>query len=419
MKLGLRESGLCRELFAYAAGAAFLWGAYWAVRLSYADHLYRSETASMVERAVRLAPGNPRYYLRWADLKEASAESADGIYDQAVKVSPYDPEVWMRAGLNEEMNGDYATAEQDLLHASQLSKLYQPRWSLANFYFRRGKADQFWYWIHSALECSAGEHKPAFDLCWRMTQKPDVIMEKAMPEDRPAVIRDYLSYLIITGRLDATQAVARELAGIATNKEVALLLLYVNNMIGELQYEAASEVWNTLCARRLLPYPPLEEGRLTNGDFTWPLRNGGFDWYRPCTTGISCIGNDDPRWLRLIFSGEQPEHCGALEQLVRVTPGTDYVLTFRYDTECVAPNTGLRWHASDAEDGHDLTMRAPDLASPRWTEGRFLFRAGPATRWTRLSLVYERTSGTTRIDGRFFLSQCTLTSIPRCATRTQ
>ena len=58
-----------------------------------------------------------------------------------------------------------AGAERWLLDAARVDRQYEPRWTLANFYFRQQKMDDFWKWMRAALEVSYGDRVAAFDLC--------------------------------------------------------------------------------------------------------------------------------------------------------------------------------------------------------------------------------------------------------------
>ncbi len=108
----------------------------------------------------------------------------------------------IRLGLALEANGDADAAERWLLEAAEVDHQYGPAWTLVNFYFRQGRADDFWIWMRTALAVSYGDRTPAFDLCWRMTDDPAEILYKAFGTGAPALI-SYVYYLLEQGRTDA------------------------------------------------------------------------------------------------------------------------------------------------------------------------------------------------------------------------
>jgi len=63
------------------------------------------------------------------------------------------------------MEGRLQEAERCLLEAARRSRKYEPRWALTNFYFRRGRAEEFRRWAGEAVKISYGDLTPLFDLC--------------------------------------------------------------------------------------------------------------------------------------------------------------------------------------------------------------------------------------------------------------
>ena len=74
-------------------------------------------------------------------------------------MNPWDTRSRIELGLLAEAEGDQATATRYLLQAAEADHLFLPRWTLANYYFRRGDTALFWRWakeaadrVHAALE---------------------------------------------------------------------------------------------------------------------------------------------------------------------------------------------------------------------------------------------------------------------------
>ena len=82
-------------------------------------------------------------------------------------------------------------AERWLLEAARVDRQFEPRWTLANFYFRQQKMDEFWKWMRAALEVSYGDRDAAFDLCWSAAPDAATILARAIPE-RHAVLAAFV-----------------------------------------------------------------------------------------------------------------------------------------------------------------------------------------------------------------------------------
>ncbi len=398
-----------RRILSGTALAALLAAACWAARLAYADYLAGKAGLENTARAARLAPANARYWLRWADLAEEAGQPSGAAVERALSANPYASDVWIRAGLAAEAAGDYGRAERSLLEAARLSRQYQPRWTLASHYFRRGQAEPFWNWTRSALEWAYGDRTPLFQLAWAMSSDAGFILGRGIPETGPALAA-YLSYLWATERPEAAPAVAAKLARIADGRNLRILLDHTTRMLRAGKPEPALETWNSLCARKLLPYSPLGAGKLpTNGDFAQEPLNAGFDWWATLPAGVTFVRNSIPPLARFSFSGKEPEQFEAITQFLPVKPSTPYALRFEYRTEGIAPQTGLRWMVFEGTPGGaEIEADSPQLASDAWKAARTAFAAGSRTRWVRLALAYRRMPGTTRIAGTLSLRNVTL-----------
>ncbi|HXB68783.1 MAG TPA: hypothetical protein VNY05_11090 [Candidatus Acidoferrales bacterium] len=407
-------SNALQRAFGVIAAAGLIYAMYWSVRLAYADVLVRGSTPDQLADAMRLAPLNAEYCLLWADSVEATGAHAPDAFQRAAALDPSSASIWIRTGLHAEMARDFERAEYSLLLASRLSRQYEARWTLANYYFRRADADHFWPWIKSALQWSYGDRKPLFDLCWEFSESPDLILNEAIPTDR-VVQRDYLAYLLAQKRLDAAESVGRILEAAPVPADRDPLLQYISGMLDAHRWDSALTTWNGLCRRKIIPYDILGPGRgisLTNGAFQAEFLGMGFDWRTPATTGVSTFRLGSPPALRVTFSGRQPERCEVLQQLLPLMAGSGYRLYFEYQTSGIKPQTGLQWRAFDAEKGAEVSVVSPHLASQNWTSATASFTVPPDKRVLLLALTYVRMPGTTHIEG-----DVTLRNVRLAATR--
>src|SRR6185437_12999593 len=107
---------------------------------------------------------------------------------------------------------------------------FEPRWTLANFYYRRGNEAEFWKWMRRALEVSYGDRTPAFDLCWRVTPDAKEILARAIP-DRHDPLAAYLRYLVAKGRGDQSAPAALRLAAFQDSSDRLALMLACDALI--------------------------------------------------------------------------------------------------------------------------------------------------------------------------------------------
>lgn len=392
-----------RALAACAVTAVLGLGTYWTLRLGYADRLFHVGTPAALIRARELAPGSATY--------QTGSFGVAPALEKAVELNPRYSPGWIELGLAAELEGDLPKAERFLLEAFKVDKTYEPRWTLANFYFRRGDRERFFFWAREAAQIAYQDQTLLFLLCWQMSQDPETILAKAIP-NRPVILAQYLYFLMRRNNLEAAAPVGERLSQGSAAEEAPLLLGYCDWLLQAGRTEAALRVWNTLSSRGVLARQPLapRDGRsLTNADFSSDPLAAGFDWRLAAAEGISFARAGASTGLRVTFSGKQPEDCRLVEQSVVLAPSRDYRLRYAYRTEGVAPGSGLRWQVGHLSGNRAWSVSSPDLSSQDWTEDGMDFTTPPDAGAARLSLGYKRTLGTTRIEGSLWLREVSLT----------
>ena len=132
----------------------------------------------------------------------------------AAALSPHDAPIRLRLGLALEESGKTAEAEKELLLAASLSRKYEPRWTLAGFYFRQNKIEPFWFWAREALSVAYRDPELLFDLAWSLDNNGGEIRRRLHPEARLITWRAWLLHAARTGRLDAVEAGLDRLDGV-------------------------------------------------------------------------------------------------------------------------------------------------------------------------------------------------------------
>ena len=378
---------------------------YWAARWAIADYTIRSS----VEYALRLAPGNPDYYVLLAQVKPALALSA---LQRAAELNPLSASVWSELAGAAEQHNDFQEAERSLLRAVAVDKSFAPRWLLAEYYFRRHDQAHFWPAVRAALAASYDDITPLFEMCWELSPDPRVIRDRALP-DRPEIWRQYFDFLLSKNRQDAADEIANDVMQHAGPDTVASLLTYCDRLLEKNQGLRAMEIWNLLAAKHLLNYPALAPGQgvsLTNGSFAKEFLSQGFDWRVSTPDGVFFRHDTSPPGLQFDFSGKQPEQCELLSEFVPVEAAKEYRLAVNYETSGLAGDTGVAWRVVDTKSGADLLRGAGQvMASERLEKAQpYRFRVPADAHLVKLILAYHRLLGTVRINGSLSLGSVAL-----------
>lgn len=354
-----------------------------------ADLLFRMDTVQSLRTAIELVPDGWQYYMRLAQLDR---EHAHGLLETALKLDRYNAQAAIELALQDESQGDYGDAEKLLLAAFSVDRTYVPRWSLANFYFRRDNLPAFWIWARKAAEMPAEDMGPLFELCWRVTPDAGEIANAILNDDR-GLVRQYVRFLMDKEQMDALAAAAPRLVRVGNpNADRALLLNVVNQLVGANNGLGASRVWKSMIERHWV----VGDATLpNNGEFNREPLPVVFDWTLPEYPGLhSWPGSSG---LQTEFTGEEPEDCIIAEQYLTLPPGS-YNLSYSYHSTGIAPDTGIRWQILDAKTGAVVTeSEALSSDAQKQTSWRFAIPNGDPLQ--RLRLDYQRALGTSRISG--------------------
>jgi hypothetical protein len=353
--------------------------------LAVADYLFHLNSREGIEGAIRLVPGNADYH------------KALGEFETARKLNPRDSTAWIRIGLNAEMQGHFDQAGRALVEAARVDRTFEPSWALANYYFRRNNRPKFWLWVRKAAEMNYDDATVIFRLCWRITEDPNEILQRAIPNE-PVVLRQYLGFLLAEKRMDAAVTVAERLLTDGGPDDVPMLVACCDRLLAARSTTPAIHLWNGLAARKLIATSPARAEALVNGDFRTAPTQHGFDWFVNPLEGVAA-GLDPSAGLRITLSGKQPERCEILRQFVPVRPGQRYIFRIRQRASSFAVETGLRWR-----------VYAPDpiAGSTDLSQDTVAFTTPSGADLVRLALLYERTPGTTRPEGSLWLESASL-----------
>lgn len=376
---------ICRMILAGICA----WGIWSSWNLARADYLFRQDTEESVRAAVRLEPDAWEYDMRLADFDDAHARQ---LLETAVKLDPYNARGDIDLGMRLEAAGDYAQAEKLLLEAFAIDHTFLPRWSLANFYFRRNNVQAFWVWARRAAEMPSDNTGPLFELCWRVSSDPNEIAQRIL-NNNPEIIRQYLGFLLVKNQPQAAAEIAQRLIPVGdAETDTPQMFTVIDRLIAANNGDAAKSLWNILMEKH---WVMADAGEPNNPSFARDPLPVAFDWSLPSYSGLHSWPG--PSGLETEFSGLQPENCTIAEQTVVFAPG-NYEMEYSYRTSGIPPQTGLRWQIVGAT-SESPSAESPDLSSETLTSAKVAFSVPPEASLVRLRLQYQRTIGTPRIAG--------------------
>lgn len=353
---------------------------------AWAEAAARRDSAAALEQAIAIegwafgAGPNVNHLER---LAEADPRQSRTARKRALQANPRRAFSWILSGLDFEQSGDFQAAERALLEAARVDRQLLPAWTLANFYFRRGRGGDFWAWAALAAARTYDDFRPLLRLCEELEPDPARtldLLESTPSRPIPRLERAYLDFLIGERRLDAAEVVAHRMAARRAPEDQPRLLDMIAREIRAGRGGPALALWNTL----FIPLDPQRGPVLTNGDLRQEPTGRAFDWNIPKASGVAATWS--PGTLAFDFSGLQPDHIVLLEQTIPVSAGTRYVLSF--DFRNPPPNTAPRWEIDETPMDGAYTASQTGLVP--------------------LRLVYRRLPGEVPLRGRFSIGNIRL-----------
>jgi tetratricopeptide (TPR) repeat protein len=384
-----------RRLLIVLILAAAVSGCYWSVRLGLADWLSRQTADRSSDRSIELAPWNSSYLRHAAEIREAAGLTAIGLRERAARINPLDSENWIRLGMQAELEGRSGEAERELLRAFEVDRQFEPRWALANFYFRQGQPQRSLEWARRTLEFGGGDLTAVFRLCWAISGDAAEIRDRAIP-NRTEVLSQYLTFLDGSGRVSEAGDIAKVLLPLAESDRTPMLLAHCTKSLDAGKVEVAIEVWNGLIGRGLILGQRIDPGAgrpSADAEFQKEMAGRGFEWSVQRVDGVVVERLGDRRGVRVVFSRNEPEHCSILAQWIALEPDRAYRFHVAY-AGAGMEGAGLKWVIRAPE---TVLMSAGLTGGSHTVEARF---ESPARgRLARLELRYDREPGTVRPEG--------------------
>jgi hypothetical protein len=364
------------------ACVAGLWQCY---RIALADSLGRKPTEESLRAAVATRPNHFQYH--WQLSKVPSGESRARLED-AIRLNPFNAGPMVDLATSFEFSGDQPRAEELLMRANQVDRTFFPRWSLANYYLRRGRTDDFWTWSRKAAEVGAENMWSLFALCHRVEPDPSAVARLALPDRRDAVW-SYIGFLNSRRIAAPREVFLRAIPTVDTSLE-ATVLDSVDTLLTAKHPDDAAWVWNAAAARGVL--------RESLDTFPAVPSHRGLDWrYNLAEQGVILTHRE--AGLEVTISGKQSEAALILERVVVLDGASAYRVDYRYQPINLETAGGIRWRMWFP----DRTVDGPPFKPTGDAGGHFRVETRPGERIGRLQFVCIRELGTTRSKGGVLL----------------
>jgi hypothetical protein len=393
----------------YLLIAGAIAGAYYSSMLARAVELFSQDTASSVPAAVSLVPYNSQYVARWASWDAAQRIP---LLRRAVALNPFDSQSLIQLGLFSEISeANPKAAENYFLQAAAVNRMFLPKWTLTNYYFRQQNTSEFFRWASETLKISPYVGDPVFTQMWLMS--PDPARISAAIPDRPRTLIQYTWFLSNAKQYTAIPAIVQRLVRIVGDDDPRswgrddLIAASLDQVLGSGDLHTGLQIWTTLRDGRWTNLNvPDANHPLTNGDFRRPFFRHGFDWVPAETEGVHIQQFVDEPSVDVGLSGDQPEHCELMRQYVAVEPGFLYRLQWKAEVQGIPAGSGLAWHLRPAnDDGGAAAIMSGDLLNkPQSWE----FVAPPNVNGFLLALEYNRPLGHVRPSGHLTLRSVSL-----------
>jgi hypothetical protein len=334
--------------------------------------------AEVAQAASKLAPGDPRPKLLEAVIlrQSFSADDADrsvSVLEDAVRRSPSDFRMWIELARGYEQAERYSESENALKKSIELAPSYAiPHWQMGNFLLRQDRVDEAKIELKKATETSSIYRDQVYALAWDYFGKVPARVEELTSDSADAQVNLANFYsqreagrdsLRIWNTLSSEQKKYYEVLG----KQIALQLYHIGS-VGE----------SLAIARDIGLAPDAQEETVNNGGFEKYIGDSEealFGWkiFRNDSKfealPDSQVRAEGLRSLKVTFRNYIKPDLYNVAQLVTVSPGVRYRLTFKVRTDNLRSGGGPYLEVLSVKKWARLAASDPfPIGSVDWTE---------------------------------------------------
>jgi tetratricopeptide (TPR) repeat protein len=417
MILSLTDS-LTRGLVVVAALIIGLWLSFFGLRSAIARYGYEGVTRERMELAVRLEPGNPRYWYRLGQYHEFNMEGRDSALAQqsfrkAIALNPLYTNAWLDLATDYELEGRTAEAREAYLQAAKSYPVSADvSWRYGNFLLRQGDQPEAYAELRRAIEADPQLAAAAFSRAYRANPDIDELLEQVFPP-KQSVYVSVISEALSAKQLAVAKTVWAQLIKLHPHLEWRDVDRLVSDLLQAGEFTEARHTWDQGMSSMNLPPLLQPSGSLVwDPSFESGVNGNNFAWrFQPIVQGVSISLDKDQKFsgnqsLRLSFDGKHNPNLEAACTLAVVQPGTTYRFSGRVKTQDITTEYGIgfRLRAIEPDKTPVVNTREVHGTNP-WTSVEETWIAGPNVHRVQICVSRDpsdnpdvRISGTAWID---------------------
>ena len=335
-----------RLLAVVAAILVVLFGWY-AVRLQFSSMLAEltvstDDNADQIAKiAGDLSPANPSAKWLSASIEKDkfsldSAENSVKMFEDVIRLSPYDFRFWIELGRVYEQADRLPQAEIAFKRAIELAPSYTyPHWQAGNFYLRQNRSEEAFVEFKKTTENNLPYREQVFSLAWEYFDKDASKVEQFAGDS--ANTRAYLALFFAVKRAPMDSVRIWNTLSEEQKVENAFVAKTITQALHERRFFKAAVEFS-----RQAGIDPLAQAEtVSNAGFEKPIAARGesyFGWNMAESDKIKVEldpnqKREGARSLRLVFSGYSKGDLFTASQSVAIEPRTNYRLSFWVKTE--------------------------------------------------------------------------------------
>jgi hypothetical protein len=383
---------------------------------------FRKKMPQDIQTAIKWDPGNPEYYDDLATLTHLYSSGGNPaevvrLSEKATQLSPYNAFYWADLGSAYE----WAGRKNDALVAFTRARALFPNspeinWKAANFYVRIRRTSDALAALQQVLLEDSSKERQVFVLATNATEYNQEILAEMLPQRAP-VILDYLNFQIETGRMEAARETWAMLLESKLPFELSQSFPYLDALIQHRDVDQLTEAWAALCVRfpQEICARESKPNLITNGDFAFPLLNGGLDWRVFPVEGVAVsedpsVGVSGSKSLRIEFNATQNLEYAHVLQYVPVSPNTSYAFSAYMRAQGITTDSGPRFEVLDARDPSKLFLSTENVTGTSdWAARQIEFKTSPDTHMLIVRIVRPVSHKfDNRLAGRVWIARVSL-----------
>ena len=299
--------------------------------------------------ALRYDNGNAAYHYLLGKYYQTNIISPDNgkaidHYREAIRRSPLQAGLWIDLSKAYRENGQVSEAEQSLERAVKLSPNDPDlMWEAGSFWLINNEPDKGVAALRRYLLLVPQKQDDVYDLCWKLKLGNSYLLQNLLP-DSYKYRAGYVYYLISTRHPAEAQETWKTIDFQDLDKD--LFIKYVNFLIASGLYDEAWTIWKEVTGKIEGMGKHDETSLVWNTGFEQEILNGGFDWTIMETEGVKVFLDDSihmsgNRSLGISFDGQHNPDLTAARQVVRVKPGSKYILQGYVKADSLTTTNGI------------------------------------------------------------------------------